>query len=371
MIFRQLFDRESCTYTYLLADEQSRQAVLIDPVRPMLERDLQVIEDLGLTLVKTLETHIHADHVTSSGLFRKSLGSQSVVSAAGGASCADVLVEDGDVVKVGEVELEVRQTPGHTDGCVAYVDHQGRRVFTGDTLMVRGCGRTDFQQGSARTLYQSVHGKLFTLPDDYAVYPGHDYKGRTMSTVAEEKALNPRLGGGRTVEEFVAIMDNLKLGLPAKIDVAVPANLQCGLLPEDLEQAAAEAAARAGWAPVIRSSEGVPEVTCSWVHDHLGSFRLVDCRQLGEWKDALGHIEGAELRTLGDALVHAAQDWDKTAPVVVYCRSGGRSGRAALVLEDLGFQKVASMQGGMLDWNAQGRPVEGASAGHGTGGSCG
>lgn len=233
MIFRQLFDRESCTYTYLLADPQTREAVLIDPVRETFNRDLQLLEDLGLTLVLTLETHIHADHVTSSALFRRKLGSRSVVSAAGGASCADLQVQDGEQIRFGHQVLEVRQTPGHTNGCVAYVDHAGRRVFTGDTLMIRGCGRTDFQQGDAATLYRSVHDQLFVLPEDYAVYPGHDYQGRTMSTVGEEKALNPRLGGGRSVDEFVGIMAGLKLGLPAKIDVAVPANLLCGLLPED------------------------------------------------------------------------------------------------------------------------------------------
>ena len=358
MIFRQLFDRESCTYTYLLADADSREAVLIDPVRSELERDLQLLEELGLTLVYSLETHVHADHVTASGLLRQHKGAKTVVSAAGGAPCADVPVVDGDQIRFGRHVLEVRQTPGHTSGCVAYVDPEGRRVFTGDTLMIRGCGRTDFQQGDARALYRSVHGQLFSLPEDFAVYPGHDYKGRTASTIGEEKRCNPRLGGGKTEDQFVEIMAGLKLGLPAKMAEAVPANLQCGILPEDLPAVRQKAEATGAWGLVYRSAEGIPEVTTDWVLAHKDQVRLIDCRRPDEWSDALGHLGGAELCTLGDDLLRAAKAWDKAEPVVIYCRSGGRSGRAALMLEDLGFQKVASMAGGMLAWNQEGRAVE-------------
>lgn len=229
MIFRQLFHRDTCTYTYLLADETTREAVLIDPVHDTVPRDTQLLRELGLTLTHTLETHVHADHITGSGLLREHLGSRSVVSVDGGAPCADVLVRDNDTIQFGNHSLIARQTPGHTNGCVSYVLDDETMVFTGDTLLIRGCGRTDFQQGDARKLFHSVHDKIFTLPDTCVVYPGHDYQGQTCSTVTEEKRHNPRLGAGRSEREFVQIMDNLKLGLPRHIHEAVPANLQCGM----------------------------------------------------------------------------------------------------------------------------------------------
>jgi sulfur dioxygenase len=263
MIFRQLFDRSSCTYTYLLACSKTGEAVLIDPVREHVARDSALIEELGLRLVWTLETHVHADHVTSSGLLRDALATRSVVSASGGAPCADRLVHHGELVRFGDEELEVRATPGHTHGCVAYVHHGEGMVFTGDTLLIRGCGRTDFQQGDARQLYQSVYAQLFSLPDNVFIYPGHDYLGRTRSTVAEEKAHNPRLGGGRSVEAFVEIMANLKLPSPAQIDVAVPANQQCGWLAGDPPRSAQGGP----WAP-ISVQDGVPEVHIDWVRAH-------------------------------------------------------------------------------------------------------
>ncbi len=244
MLFRQLFDRETCTYTYLLADTETREAVLIDPVREHFERDSQLLDELELTLTHVLDTHVHADHITSSGLLRRARGCRTAVSAHGGASCPDLLLEDGDVIQFGQHALEVRTTPGHTSGCVTYVLDDHTMAFTGDTLMIRGCGRTDFQEGDARTLYRSVHEKIFSLPDETTLYPGHDYKGRTATTVAEEKRFNPRLGGGKTVEAFVVIMDNLNLSYPKRIDVAVPANLECGLLPEDQPTAPAVSEAR-------------------------------------------------------------------------------------------------------------------------------
>ena len=230
MLFRQLFDQDTWTYSYLLADEETRQAVLIDPVLEQHDRDVALVRELGLTLVYTLETHVHADHVTGSGALREALGSKAVVSRHGGAACADVHVDDGDTIQFGKHTIEVRATPGHTPGCVTYVVRDGDRTmaFTGDALFVRGCGRTDFQGGDARALYRSVHEKIFTLPDDTLVYPGHDYKGHTVTTVGEEKRLNPRLRLGIDEATFVAIMDNLGLPRPRRMDVAVPANLACG-----------------------------------------------------------------------------------------------------------------------------------------------
>jgi sulfur dioxygenase len=245
MLLRQLFDAESSTYTYLLADEETREAVLIDPVREQLDRDLELLAELGLELVHALETHVHADHVTGASLLRACTGARTVVSRDAGAPCADVLVEDGDVIRFGKHTLTVLATPGHTNGCVTYVTADRAMAFTGDALLIRGCGRTDLQQGDARTLYRSVHGKIFTLPDACTIYPGHDYKGCSSSTVGEEKALNPRLGGGRTEGEFVAIMQSLDLSVPRKIDVAVPANARCGRLDtDDGDALAARAAAR-------------------------------------------------------------------------------------------------------------------------------
>lgn len=227
MIFRQLFEPASSTYTYLLGDEVTGRALLIDPVVEEVETYAQLLDELGLRLDYTLETHVHADHVTAGAALRERFGSRTVVQRDGGAACADLPVKHGDHIRVGAVDLEVRETPGHTAGCVAYV--AGDRVFTGDALLIGGCGRTDFQQGNAGRLYDTVHGQLFTLPPDTLVYPGHDYKGRTVSTIKEEMATNARLGGGKSREAFIQVMADLKLAYPRQIDRAVPANRRCGV----------------------------------------------------------------------------------------------------------------------------------------------
>ncbi|MFO1464476.1 MAG: MBL fold metallo-hydrolase [bacterium] len=229
LLFRQLFDYDTYTYTYLLADTESREAVLIDTVQGQVARDLQLLRELGLRLKYVLDTHVHADHVTGAGEIRRATGAQSGVGAGAGVGCADLALKEGDELTFGRFRLRVISTPGHTDGCLSYF--LGDRVFTGDALFVRGTGRTDFQQGSPEKLYDSITGKLFLLPPETLVYPGHDYRGMTVSTIGEEKAFNPRLGGGKRREEFVAIMKGLKLGLPKQIHMAVPANLKCGGLP--------------------------------------------------------------------------------------------------------------------------------------------
>ena len=234
MIFRQLFDRESCTYTYLLADEASRAAALVDPVREHVGRDLEVIEQLGLHLTHIFETHVHADHITGAGDLRKRTQAKSYVARDGGAPCADVPLDDGTVVTIGAVggvELRALTTPGHTSDCISFVvGERGAfdRVLTGDALFVRGCGRTDFQNGDSATLYDSVHQKLFALPDTTLVYPGHDYRGLGVTTIGEEKKYNPRLRVGTSKETFVATMAALGLPPPAKMAEAVPANRACG-----------------------------------------------------------------------------------------------------------------------------------------------
>ena len=226
MLLRQLFDAESSTYTYLIADPATRQAALLDPVLEQIERDLELVGQLDLTLAAVIETHVHADHVTAAGALRTRTGARSFASARG-APCVDVHVGHGDRVPVGDLALEVLATPGHTDDGVSY--RLGGHVFTGDTLLVRGCGRADFQNGDPGALFDSITGVLFALPDETIVWPGHDYRGFTQTTIGEEKRWNPRLAG-KSRDEFIAIMRGLGLPPPKKLDVAVTANLSCGEL---------------------------------------------------------------------------------------------------------------------------------------------
>jgi glyoxylase-like metal-dependent hydrolase (beta-lactamase superfamily II) len=230
MIFRQLFEAETSTYSYLLGCERTRRAVLIDPVASELNNYLDLLQSLDIKLIYTLETHVHADHITGSGLLREKVGSKSVLHRDAGALCADLLVTDGVLLQVGDLEFEVRHTPGHTNGCVSYV--MADRVFTGDALLIGGSGRTDFQQGDAGKLYDSITGKLFSLPADTLVYPGHDYQGNTVSTIKQEMRKNLRIGDGKSREDFIAIMQDLKLAYPRFIDKALPANQSCGLVIE-------------------------------------------------------------------------------------------------------------------------------------------
>lgn len=228
MLLRQLFDRETSTYSYLLADATTREAVLLDPVLGQVERDARLIRELGLHLVYALDTHVHADHVTGAGVLRDRLGARTVVSRAAGVGCADAVVGEGDVIRFGAHALRVLETPGHTAGCVTYVTGDDAVAFTGDAILIRGCGRTDFQGGNAHQLYRSVHDKLFTLPAATLIYPAHDYHGQTVSTVGEEQRLNPRLGGGKTCDEFAVIMSQLGLAVPAKMASSVMQNARCG-----------------------------------------------------------------------------------------------------------------------------------------------
>ena len=230
MIFRQLFEPGSSTYTYLVACEETREAALIDPVIEAAERDLALLRELRLTLKYTIETHIHADHVTGADRLRGTTGSRAAVPEKSHTNHADVALREGQPLSIGRLKIEPLYTPGHTEDHHSYLLRtvDGARVFTGDALMIDGCGRTDFQNGDAATLFRSVHEKLFSLADDTLVYPGHDYQQRRVSSIAQEKARNPRLGGGKTIEEFVAIMEALNLPRPKKMDVAVPANRECG-----------------------------------------------------------------------------------------------------------------------------------------------
>ncbi|MBI5256620.1 MAG: MBL fold metallo-hydrolase [Burkholderiales bacterium] len=238
MIFRQLFEPLSSTYTYLLGCEHTGLALLIDPVVNSIERDLACLAELGLTLDCTLDTHVHADHITGALHLKERVGSRIAAAAMERLPCADIGLEEGVPFTLGSLTLQPLHTPGHTDGHFAF--HAGEpgaeRVFTGDALLIDGCGRTDFQNGDAKALYRSVTEKLFTLPDDCLVYPGHDYQQRRVSSIGQEKARNPRLGAGRSLEEFERIMAELKLPYPKFIDHAVPGNRRCGVCPDDLPE---------------------------------------------------------------------------------------------------------------------------------------
>lgn len=234
MIFRQLFEPLSSTYTYLLGCPETGRAVLIDPVVNAIDRDLALLQSLGLTLDCTIDTHLHADHITGALHLKQRTGCRIAMPAIDRLPCADIGVEDGRPLAVGSVTVAPLFTPGHTDDHFSY--RVGERVFTGDALLIDGCGRTDFQNGDAAVLYRSVHDKLFTLPDEQLVYPGHDYQGRRVSSIAQEKARNPRLGRGKDLAAFQAIMAGLNLPYPKFIDFAVPGNRQCGECPSDLPE---------------------------------------------------------------------------------------------------------------------------------------
>jgi sulfur dioxygenase len=238
MIFRQLFEPQSSTYTYLLGDPASGQALLVDPVIETAERDLGLVQELDLTLAYTLETHVHADHLTAAYRLKELTGSLIAGPAHDRLLCRDIWVEDGVPFQVGAVTLLPLFTPGHTATHYCYLQQLGdaSRVFTGDALLIDGCGRTDFQGGNAAELYRSIHTRLFSLPDDTLVCPGHDYEGRHVSTIRQEKDRNPRLGGNRPLEEFVNLMEGLVLPYPKRMDLAVPANELCGDCPAEVPE---------------------------------------------------------------------------------------------------------------------------------------
>ena len=353
MIFRQLFDPQSSTYTYLLADFRTRDAVLIDPVIEQVPRDSAMIEELGLKLRYTLETHVHADHVTGAWLLRRRFGSKIALSKDGGAEGADHLVHDDETIPFGTRSVEARATPGHTNGCITYVLDDRSMAFTGDALLIRGCGRTDFQQGSAEQLFRSVRERIFSLPDECLIYPGHDYRGLTVSSVGEEKTFNPRLGDTVGEADFVGYMTNLGLAHPKQMAVAVPANLRCGR-PE------VEPADGQDWAPLAFTFAGIWEIQPGALEEIIDRVQVIDVREPAEFSGASGHIEGAKLIPLGQ-LKDRTDELSKDRPVVAVCRSGARSAQATVILRNAGFTRVANLAGGMLRWRNQRLPVKGGA----------
>ncbi len=353
LIFRQLFDPQSSTYSYMLGDSDSREALLIDPVFAQVRRDAAQIQELGLTLLATLDTHVHADHVTGAWLLKQRLGSRIIMPAASGAKGADRLIGHGERVLFGARHIEARATPGHTRGCMSYVLDDRSMAFTGDCLLIRGSGRTDFQEGDAHAMYRSVHDEILSLPASCLLYPAHDYRGLTSTSVAEEQRFNPRLGGDVGESDFTGYMRNLKLPHPKLIDVAVPANLRCGQpdtdnsLPPDPT-----------WAALNYSFAGIWEITPHALEEAADAVQIVDVREPDEFEGSLGHIRGARLLPLGELSARVAE-LSPDRPVVTVCRSGARSAQATILLQQAGIQQVANLMGGMLRWRAEGLPVEG------------
>ena len=343
MIFRQLFDATSCTYTYLIASRRGAEALLIDPVLEHVGQYLQLIEQLDLRLVKAVDTHLHADHITGLGALRDQTRCITVMGEQSGVDVVSMRVSDGDVIRIEGVALDVLYTPGHTDDSYSYV--MGDRVFTGDTLLIRGSGRTDFQNGDPRAQYDSLFNRLLRLPDETLVYPAHDYKGATVSTIWEERRFNPRLQV-RSVDEFVTLMNGLNLSNPKMMDVAVPANMRQGLAQDDI--------ARRGWALTAEQALALPPA---------GSC-LIDLRETTE-RERHGGIAGAlhvpypELReslAAGGVLHGLAQATGRR--LVFFCAYGERSAMAVQAAHDAGFETAMHIHGGLDAWRKAGGAVK-------------
>ncbi|MCH8155486.1 MAG: MBL fold metallo-hydrolase [Proteobacteria bacterium] len=345
MIFRQLFESVSCTYTYLLASRRGGEALIIDPVLEKVDRYIKLLEELDLKLVKAMDTHVHADHITGLGALRDRTRCITVMGEQSGVDVVSQRVSDGERIDIEGLSLTALYTPGHTDDSYCFL--MDDRVFTGDTLLIRGTGRTDFQHGDSRAAYESIFDKLLTLTDETLVYPGHDYKGDTVSTIAEERAFNPRLQVA-SAAEYAEIMDHLNLPNPKMMDVAVPANLRVGLSQDEIE-------AR-GWS-----------LTCAEARALLGrpEIVLVDLRDKAE-RERHGEIPGSvhapypeldENVGAGGLLHELARATGKR--LVFYCAFGERSAMAVEAAREAGLANACHIKGGLDAWKKAGAPVEG------------
>jgi glyoxylase-like metal-dependent hydrolase (beta-lactamase superfamily II)/rhodanese-related sulfurtransferase len=343
MLFRQLFDSVSGTYTYLLASQRGAEALLIDPVLEKVDRYIQLIDELDLRLVKAVDTHLHADHVTGLGALRDRTQCVTVMGERSKVDVVSMRLSDGDRLTIEGLALDVIYTPGHTDDSYSFVMRD--RVFTGDTLLIRGTGRTDFQNGDARAQYDSIFNKLLRLPDETMVFPAHDYKGETVSTIAEERAFNPRLQV-KSVDEYAELMSKLNLPNPKMMDVAVPANMRVGLAQEEI--------ARRGWAVSAQEAirlTGRPDVV------------LVDLRERSE-REKHGVIPGslhapypdlaANVRS-GGMLNELARATGKR--IVFYCAFGERSAMAVRAAQDSGLASACHIAGGIDAWRKADGPL--------------
>lgn len=343
MIFRQLFDSVSGTYSYLLASRMGGEALILDPVLEKVDRYCQLLRELDLRLVKAVDTHLHADHVTGLAELRDRTQCVTIMGEQSKADVVAMRVSDGDRVMIEGVKLDVMYTPGHTDDSYSYL--MGDRVFTGDTLLIRGTGRTDFQNGDARAQYNSLFGRLLKLPDETMVFPAHDYKGDTVSTIGEEKRYNPRLQV-KSVEDYIELMNNLNLPNPKLMDVVIPANMRVGLKPVELARqglalSAQEAIARLGDPAIL----------------------LVDLRETGE-RAKHGVLSGAlhapypsiaESLKPGGMLREVANATQRR--VVFFCAFGERSAMAVNAAKDAGIANAAHLDGGIDAWKKAGGPI--------------
>jgi glyoxylase-like metal-dependent hydrolase (beta-lactamase superfamily II)/rhodanese-related sulfurtransferase len=343
MIFRQLFEPVSCTYSYLIASRRGGEALIIDPVLEKVDRYLQLMRELDLHLVKAVDTHLHADHITGLGALRDRTHCITVMGEQSSVDVVSMRIADGDKLQIEGVSMDVIYTPGHTDDSYSFLMRD--RVFTGDTLMIRGTGRTDFQNGDPRAQYDSLFGRLLRLPDETLVYPAHDYKGDIVSTIGEEKAFNPRLQV-KSVDEYVTLMNSLNLASPKMMDVAVPANIRQGLHQEEI--------ARLGWAFSAQEAlvlVGQPDVV------------LIDLRERAE-RERHGSIRGSlhapypELQEnirAGGLLRELAEATGKR--LIFYCAFGERSAMAVQAAQDAGITTASHIQGGMDAWKKVGGTV--------------
>ena len=336
---KQLFDRESCTYTYLLIDAATGEGAIIDGVIETFERDMQIINELGIELLYAIETHAHADHITSAGKMREMTGARLVYGENSGIEAIDLPLKDGESIRLGHYRIVAIATPGHTDGCTSYFCEG--MLFSGDTLLIRGCGRTDFQSGDPGMLYDSITQKLFVLSDDTIVYPAHDYNGRTASSIGEEKTWNPRLGGKRSRDSFIALMNNLNLDMPKRINEAVPANMKVGIdfdanryLLRDFDMN-----------DLYRVWQELP-----------GGTLVMDNRRPDEY--ARGHVPGSRNIPMGteNACLDELRQYDH---IYLYCRSGRRAQTSTTNLNFQGLNHITCIShSGMPDWEKAGYPVE-------------
>jgi sulfur dioxygenase len=343
MIFRQLFDATSSTYSYLLASRRGGEALIIDPVLEKIDRYLQLVKELDLRLVKAVDTHLHADHITGLGALRDRTHCITVMGERSNADVVSMRLGDGDKLTIEGLALDVIYTPGHTDDSYSFLMQD--RVFTGDTLLIRGTGRTDFQNGDPRAQYESLFGRLLRLPDETMVYPAHDYKGETVSTIGEERNYNPRLQV-KSVDDYVALMNSLNLPNPKMMDVAVPANMHVGLAQDEI--------ARRGWAVLAQDAFGLLD---------RADTALIDLRERGE-REKHGvipnslHAPYAELaeNIQPGGMLHAlAAATGKR--IIFYCAFGERSAMAVQAAHDAGLASASHIHGGLDAWKKAAGPL--------------